>query len=84
MNKRNPIESEYVTASQEANKDNFVSDLDSSNTRMVSETMANIYVSQGAYQEAVNAYKELLIKNPGRKEYFISKIDSLIQKVESL
>ncbi len=48
---------------------------------IVSETMANIYEQQGAYEEAEKAYKELLENNPQRKQYFLDKLQKLYKKM---
>ncbi len=49
---------------------------------IVSETMANIYIAQGAYEAAAKAYKELLSQNPDKKEYFMDKLKGLIPKLK--
>ncbi|MFC2130734.1 hypothetical protein ACFLSQ_04820 [Bacteroidota bacterium] len=49
---------------------------------IISETMANIYIAQGAYEEAVMAYKQLLILNPDKEEYYSEKIQSIESKMK--
>jgi len=48
----------------------------------VSETLALIYVDQGNYQEAINAYKKLSLKNPKKSSYFAAQIKILKQKLK--
>jgi len=58
------------------------SDSDRISPGIISETMAKIYIAQGAYEEAVMAYKQLLILNPDKEEYYSEKIQSLKQKIK--
>lgn len=44
---------------------------------IVTETMANIYVQQGAYSQAIKAYQVLARNNPERLEYFETIIADL-------
>lgn len=45
--------------------------------QIVSETMARIFVSQGKFEEAVSMYRELMMSEPHRKDYFQRKIDEI-------
>ena len=44
---------------------------------IVTETMAKIYISQGAFSEAISAYRHLIKTNPANKSYYLSKIDEI-------
>ena len=44
---------------------------------IITETIANIYVMQGAIEEAKDAYKQLASQYPDRSDYFFNKADSL-------
>ena len=44
---------------------------------IVTETMANIYVQQGAYSQAIKAYQVLARNNPERLDYFEAIIADL-------
>jgi tetratricopeptide (TPR) repeat protein len=44
---------------------------------IVTETMANIYLSQRKFREAVNIFEKLKIKLPSRNDYFQKKIDEV-------
>ena len=49
---------------------------------IVSETLANIYITQGEFKEALNIFERLLNKNPQKKEYYLQKISELKAKLE--
>jgi len=49
---------------------------------IVTETMANIYLQQGAFEEATKAFKELMKLNPDKKDYFLSKLKTLAPKTK--
>ena len=51
-------------------------------TGIVSETLALIHVDQGNYQEAINSYEKLMLKNPKKSSYFASQIKILKQKLK--
>ncbi|MFH1052093.1 MAG: hypothetical protein V1779_14325 [bacterium] len=44
---------------------------------IISETIAKIYISQGAFSEAITAYKNLITINPDRKTFYLEKISEL-------
>jgi len=43
----------------------------------VTETLANIYVKQGNYQKAINAFNKLMLKYPEKKTYFAARIKKI-------
>jgi tetratricopeptide (TPR) repeat protein len=45
--------------------------------KIISETLAKIYIAQGEYNEAINVYEKLKLKNPKNADYFESKISEL-------
>jgi tetratricopeptide (TPR) repeat protein len=55
----------------------------SSQSMIVSETLAKIYVAQGEFKEAIGVYKKLVLKEPDKKEYFLQKINELKSELES-
>lgn len=67
----NSIETNASKSSTEVKKD------------LITETIANIYVLQGAYQEAINAYSDLADQYPDKREYFEKKIRDTIAKEEN-
>lgn len=48
---------------------------------IITETMANIYISQRAYSEAISAYRNLIKINPDKQEYYLDKINGLQSKL---
>ena len=58
-------------------------DEDADSSRMVSRTLAEIYVQQEQYGEAIRAYRALIEENPDEEEVFskrIEEIEELIRK----
>jgi tetratricopeptide (TPR) repeat protein len=49
---------------------------------IVSETLALIHVDQGSFQEAIDTYEKLMLKNPKKKSYFAAQIKILKQKLK--
>ena len=49
---------------------------------IVSETLANIYITQGELREALNVFERLLNKNPQKRDYYLEKINELKTKLE--
>lgn len=49
---------------------------------IVSETLANIYITQGEFREALKVFERLLNKNPQKREYYLEKMNELKTKLE--
>ena len=49
---------------------------------IVSETLANIYITQGELREALSIFERLLTKNPQKKDYYLKKIEELKSELE--
>lgn len=49
---------------------------------IVSETLANIYITQGEFKEALTIFERLLKKNPQKQEYYSQKISELKAKLD--
>ncbi|MFO8232477.1 MAG: hypothetical protein R6U20_07405 [Longimonas sp.] len=55
-------------------------DLDDDIEDMVSETLARIYASQGAYHEAARVYVQLAVQEPDRSDEFLREASTMRQK----
>lgn len=54
----------------------------SGNDTIVSETLANIYINQGEFREAIKIFEKLLNKIPQKKDYYLQKINDIKAKSE--
>ena len=52
-------------------------------SRIVTETLAKIYLSQGQRSEAIKMYEKLIKRNPEKEEYYLSKIREIRSQPES-
>ena len=45
--------------------------------RIVTPTLARVYLEQGHYEKAISAYKELILKYPKKSSLFASEIKKI-------
>ena len=46
-------------------------------SKLASETLAKIYLSQGSKKEAIEIYKLLIQRNPDKEEYYLKRIEEI-------
>jgi hypothetical protein len=46
---------------------------------VVSETLADIYIKQGKYDQAIDMYRKLSLRNPQKNAYFAHKIEEALK-----
>ncbi|WP_313512049.1 hypothetical protein [Sphingobacterium sp.] len=49
--------------------------------QVVTETLANIYETQGMYEKAIMVFRKLISDNPEKKSYFATRIKEIEQKL---
>ena len=49
--------------------------------QFMTETLAKVYLEQGKYSEAIQAYQILMLKNPAKSGYFAEQI-AIIRKLQ--
>ncbi len=74
------VNTHIIDSSEEAKANKSTTDVKKD---IITETIANIYVLQGAYQEAIKAYSDLAEQYPDKREYFEKKISDTIAKEEN-
>ena len=52
-------------------------------TLLVSETLAEIYCTQGEFNEAINVYEKLIKRDPGKTDYYSKKIEEIRKNLNS-
>lgn len=81
-NKQISLENELTSFdSMDEQKDKSFSSKSGSDS-IISETLANIYITQGEFREAITIFEKLLSKNPQKKEYYSQKINEIKAELE--
>jgi tetratricopeptide (TPR) repeat protein len=70
---------EVMNARIEKKDDDLIPELNQNShspdkSKLASETLANIYLSQGEKSEAIKIFELLIDRNPEKKEYYLAKI----------
>lgn len=65
------------------NKLNSKSEEDTFEGLLVSETLANIYISQGEFKEAIKIYEKLIERKPDNKQKYLDAIEELNSRLKT-
>lgn len=66
---------------EEINTENKARQSSEDRLRVVTETLADIYISQGMYERALSVFRKLISENPEKKSYFATRIREIEQKL---
>ena len=66
---------------EEINTENKARRSSEDQSRVVTETLADIYVAQGMYERALSVFKKLISENPEKKSYFATRIRAVEKKL---
>jgi len=81
-NKKISLESELSTFDSMTDQKTGASVSGTGTDSIVSETLANIYITQGEFREALSIFERLLKKNPQKSDYYLEKIKELKSRLE--
>ncbi len=81
-NKKISLENELSTFDSMTDQKNLGSAPAPGSDSIVSETLANIYITQGEFSEALSIFERLLKKNPQKSDYYLEKIKELKSRLE--
>ena len=81
-NRLSELADEVMKAKIDRNENFSIPEIDSETilpekTKLASETLANIYLSQGEKNEAIKIFEILIDRQPEKKEYYLGKISEI-------
>lgn len=66
---------------EELNTENKARQSSEDHLKVVTETLADIYIAQGMYERALSVFRKLISENPEKKSYFATRIREIEQKL---
>jgi tetratricopeptide (TPR) repeat protein len=80
------VDQPRIVPRSEKETDHLISEIKvkEENPELITDTLAQIYIKQGFYEKAINAYEKLSLKYPEKNSYFADQIRKIKQIINNL